>query len=202
MKEKVNIRFIFIMAGILLVGMFRIFSHTFDLGPLANLTPIGAMALFGGHYFSDARKAFTLPLLTLFISDVVVMKLFYPEFTNGLLYDGWMWTYLAFALMVLIGKAIKRVSVKSVFVSAFAAALAHWIISDFGVWMAGRIDISTGLPFTRDAEGLFRCYVLAIPYFKYTLAGNLLYSAILFGSFEIARLRIAGLSLTPSTSNG
>ena len=84
---------------------------------------------------------------------------------------------------------LKKVSFKSVVLSGFLAALSHYIIVDFGVWLAGGLDITTGLPYTRDLTGLLKCYVLALPFFKHMLAGNLIYGALLFGGYELAKYR-------------
>ncbi|MDN5212219.1 hypothetical protein QQ020_09160 [Fulvivirgaceae bacterium BMA12] len=194
MKEKANIR-LFILIGItLFAGLWRLLisaGHT----PMSNFTPIGAMALFGGSYFISRVRAYLFPLLTLFISDVVLMQTIYAGHSKGLLYDGWYWTYAAFALVVLIGSVlIKKVSIKNVILGALLAGLTHFLIANLGVWLRGLTDVTTGLPYTRDFAGLIKCYTLAIPYFKNMLAGNLIYSAILFGGYELARLRFPVLS--------
>lgn len=174
---------------ILVTGILRVLTAGKLLSPIANFTPIGAMALFGGAYFSDTRKSFLFPLLSLFLSDVVMMQLFYPTLTSGLLYTGWFWTYGAFALMVLIGKTVKTVGFRPVINVAIAAALTHWLVSDFGVWLGGGTDITTGLPLTKNWQGFIQCYVQAIPYLKNMLLGNLIYCAVLFGGFELLQNR-------------
>src|ERR1700730_494370 len=35
-----------------------------------NFTPIGALALFGGAYFSSKRQALAIPLLSLIVGDI------------------------------------------------------------------------------------------------------------------------------------
>ncbi len=53
--------------GIVLVAAaLRIFPH-----PM-NFTPIGALALFGGAYFSSKRAALIVPLLSLVAGDIFV----------------------------------------------------------------------------------------------------------------------------------
>jgi hypothetical protein len=193
--KKLNPRSTMLILFILITGILRVMTAGKLLSPLANFTPIGAMALFGGTYFSDSRKSFLFPLLCLFLSDIVMMQLFYPTLTSGLLYSGWFWTYGAFALMVLIGKMVRKVSIGSVIGAAIGAALTHWLISDFGVWLGGGDDISTGLPLTKNWHGFVQCYVQAIPYLKNMLVGNLIYCAVLFGGFELLQNRYPVLSL-------
>ena len=189
MKEQINIRLVILTAITLLVGLWRVFI-TVDHTPISNFTPIGAMALFGGSYFILKSRAYLFPLLTLLISDLVLMQTVYAKHSIGFLYEGWYWTYFGFAIMVLIGdKLINKVSFKNVIFGALLAALAHFVIVNLGVWLRGGMDITTGLPYTMDLAGLIKCYTLAIPFFKNMLAANLVYSAILFGGYELAKLR-------------
>ena len=195
MKKIIHPRTVVLLLMICLAAAWRLFAPGRQLASLSleNFTPLGAMALFGGCYFANKWKAFLFPLLALFLSDIIIMQLIYPEHSKAFLYEGWPWVYGTFALIVFMGHFIKKVSVKSVFVSAASAALLHWVISDFGVWLSG-IDITTGLPFTKDISGLLKCYILAIPYLKNILMGNLVFSALMFGSFELAQRRIPMLS--------
>jgi hypothetical protein len=85
---------------------------------------------------------------------------------------------------------IKKISVLNVGMAAIAAALVHFLVSNFGVWASGSTDITTNLPFTRDFAGLLKCYALGLPFMKYTLVGNLIYSTIFFGSFALVKQRM------------
>lgn len=193
--SKINPRTSLLLLFIAVTAALRLFNAGSASLPLANFTPIGAMALFGGAYFKTTWKRYFFPLLALFASDVVMMKTVYASHSNGLLYAGWYWTYLAFASMVLIGQCIKKVSLTSVLAGAVAAALSHWIITDLAVWMSGGMDVTTGLPYTRDMHGLVQCYVLAIPFLKNMMVGNLVYGGILFGGFEYLQKRYPALQL-------
>ena len=198
LKEKVDIRFLILIAITILVGIWRILQATDEISAFANFTPIGAMALFGGAYFTNKSKALLFPILTLLFSDLIMMHTVYAKYNDGmLLYSGWYWNYAAFALMVVIGFVmIKRVTIKNLVFSSLLAGFAHFIISDFGVWLGGGIDMTTGLPFTKDLSGLMSCYIHAIPYLKNMIAGNLIYSVILFGGFELAKKRFQVLQST------
>lgn len=193
--QKINPRTTVLVLFIVLTAVLRLLNTGNNLSPLANFTPIGAMALFGGAYFNERWKGYFFPLLTLFFSDVFMMKIIYSGHSNGLLYSGWYWTYGAFAVMVLIGQYIKKVSFKSVIIAAVAAALSHWVITDLGVWMGGGIDITTGKPYTSDVHGFIQCYVLAIPFMKNMLIGNLVYGSVLFGGFDFLQKRYPVLQL-------
>jgi hypothetical protein len=191
MKQQINIRFITLLAIVVLLGLWRIYILGSDNNSWMNFTPLGAMALFGGVYFSDRFKSIAFPMLILFASDLVVMHTIYAGYSSGLLYKGWYWTYGSFALMAMIGMLFKqKVSIGSVLIMSFLAALTHYVVTDFGVWIGGGRDITTGLPYTKDWAGLIKCYLLALPYFKQLLMGNLIFGAVLFGGFELAQRKI------------
>jgi hypothetical protein len=194
--NKINLRTVVLIGMIVFVAVLRILSAGKVLSPLSNFTPVGAMALFGGCYFKDKWKAYLVPLGILLLSDIVTMQTIYKEHSTGLLYEGWGWIYASFVLMVVMGHFIKKVSVGSVLLAAIGAALVHWLVSDYGVWLGGGTDITTGQPYTHDAHGLMMCYWLAIPYLKNMLIGNVLYGALLFGGFELLQRRYPRLQST------
>ncbi len=194
MKQQINPRPFVLAAIILAAGLFRLLTASGTLTSLTNFTPLGAMALFGGCYYQDKWKAYLMPLLTLWLTDIILNRfLFFHEWV--FFYSGFAWVYASFALMVLIGHYIKRVSVKSVLISAIAGAVVHWLVSDLGVWLGGGTDITTGLPYTRDWHGILMCFYLAIPFMKNLLIGNLVFSAIFFGVFELLQKRFPVLQL-------
>lgn len=194
--NKINLRTAVLILMIVVAAVIRVLSAGKVLSPLSNFTPVGAMALFGGCYFKDKWKAYLVPLGILLLSDIVMMRTIYTEHSTGLLYSGWGWIYASFALMAIMGHFIKKVSVGSVVLAAAAAALLHWLVSDFGVWLAGGTDITTGLPYTRDAHGFAMCLWLAVPYMKNMFIGNILYGALLFGGFELLQKRYPRLQST------
>ena len=177
--QKINPRFAILIGFIVVVGILRVINAT-TFSVWSNFTPVGAMALFGGAYFSQRWKALLFPLLTLFLGDVIIYTLISPgDFSGRIL------IYLAFSLIVLVGiLAIRKISVKNVGVASVFGTLSFWLIADFAVWMGGGIDIRTQLPLSRDFSGLLQCYWQGFPYMINFLLGTLFYSALMFGSFE------------------
>ena len=192
--NKIEPRTIVLVLFIIIAASYRLLLADHAQLPITNFTPIGAMALFGGSYFYDRSKAFAFPLLSLWIGDIFLNRYWYFD-EWVILYDGFGWVYGSFLGMVLIGRLIKKVSVKNVVLSAVSAALLHWLVSDFGVWLAGGTDVTTGLPYTRNIVGLLKCYYLAIPYMQNVLIGNLVYGALFFGVFELLQKRYPALKL-------
>jgi len=197
--RTINLRVRVLIGFVLSAAIARVLAPPL-LGHPSNFTPIGAMALFAGAHFTERWKALLLPFLTLFISDVIIQQFFYHGQYGVLLYEGWYWTYAAFALIVLLGRwMIRKVSAKSVLLAVVSASLAHWLITDFGTWLGGGLDISTGKPYTADWEGLTKCYYLALPFLKDFALGAISYSAVMFGSFEWVQKRFPILQPTQST---
>jgi hypothetical protein len=176
---KFNSRTALLVLFIAVIAATRVvlnFNH--DISPLANFSPLGAMALFGGAYFKKQWKAFLFPLLMLFLSDVILHQTVFKQYSNGILYGGWYWVYGAFALITLAGRWIlKSVTIKSFLISVLVAVIIHWIVSDIGVWYNSKI-------FSQDLNGFIDCLIVAIPYEWRFLSGTIIYGVALFGIFE------------------
>ncbi|MBS1599712.1 MAG: hypothetical protein JST75_15915 [Bacteroidetes bacterium] len=186
---KFNPRTIVLLLIILLVAALRLIGNfASDPGPLGVFTPIGAMALFGGAYFTGNVKPFVFPLLTLFVSDLVLSFTVLSSFRSGLLYSGWYWTYGAFALMTIAGKfIIKDVTVKNLAISVVTATLIHWLVSDIGECLQESNGSAMLSLYTQRL-------ISAIPYEWKFLAGTAIYGAIMFGVFEWAQKKYPALS--------
>ncbi len=71
------------------------------------------------------------------------------------------------------------VSLAGLFTSGLLSSVLFFVITNFGVWCRfGTYD--------RSLAGLMHCYVAAIPFFRYTVAGDLFFSVMLFGSYALA----------------
>lgn len=187
--NKFNPRSAVLFAFMLVAAAMRIlFSR--DHSPLTNFTPIGAMALFGGAYFSKTWKALLFPIITLWLGDLVLNRLvYYHEWR--FFYTGWYWTYGSFALIALAGEwIIKKVSVKNIVIACCAATLIHWIGTSPGCIMI------EGSMYPKTVAGYFTSLVAAIPYERDFLVGSLAYSGILFGLFELLQRRYSSLRHT------
>jgi hypothetical protein len=154
-----------------------IFNFNYDISPLANFSPLGAMALFGGTYFNKKWKAFALPLAMLFLSDLILHQTVFKAYGNGLLYQGWYWVYGAFVLMTIVGRTMKKVTINAFLLSVVICVLIHWIVTDLGVWIGSKT-------YAQNISGFVACLETAIPFEWRFLAGTLIYGIMLFGLFE------------------
>lgn len=166
MKNVKPLVYFFIFAAILL----RVLRHYNIIGLPANFAPIAAMALFSGTYFLDRKQAFIVPLVAMIISDAFI------GFYNPLIMLS---VYLCFSISVLIGVYIKKnKSLTNVIGSSLLSSVIFYLITNFAVWGFGN-----WYPFT--VSGLMQSYIMAIPFFKWTLLGDLFYVTVMFGSYEL-----------------
>ncbi len=172
--------------GLVLITMILAAAATRLVPPLAapyanlwNFTAIGAMCLFGGAYFRRKSLAFVVPMAALFLSDILLAVTIYGFRGINVI----SMSYLLFALTTLLGMTLRgRVTFFNVTAAAVVASAGFFLISNFYAW-------STGHSYPLTAAGLGAAYVAAIPFAKNMLLGNLFYSAVLFGGYELLSLR-------------
>ena len=171
--NKINLTYIGIISLILFASFTRIIPH------MPNFTPIGAMALFGGAYLKNKNHAFLIPIISLWISDIIINNFilsYYNDFTW--FYPGFLWQYGSFFIMILIGFFfLKKISFKNVFITCLCSSLLFFVITNFGVWISGSM-------YPLSLDGLLMCYLAALPFYKGTLLGFIFYSSFLFGAYE------------------
>jgi len=147
-----------------------------------NFTPVEAIALFGGAYFSDRRLAFLVPLGAMALADAVILFNLSGEMA-GYWYRSAPVVYACIAATVFGGFGLRgRIGVPRVAGFSVASAVFFFLVTNFAVWAVA--DSGGSEACTR---GLLPCYVAALPFFKGTLAGTLVWTAILFGAFELMR---------------
>ncbi len=184
----IDLRFGVISMIILLAALSRFIPHP------PNFAPIGGMALFGAAYYSKRYLAFAIPIVFMWISDLILNNVVYGQQFEHFVwfYSGSVFTYGAFALIVFFGIfALKKVRVSNLVASALGASIIFFIVSNFGVWFSGTM-------YPKDFGGLMACYAAGIPFFHNTLAGDLIYSVVMFGAFELSTKKIPQLKLTPA----
>jgi hypothetical protein len=149
---------------ILAAALSRLLPHP------ANFTPIAAMALAGGVYFNK-RIAFVIPLAALLISDLFI------GFHNTIFF-----VYGSFVLIGFLGLWLQTHKKPLPILGAtLLSSILFFVITNFGVWVTGG-----GWFYPRTWQGLIECYALALPFFRNTVAGDLLYTGVLFGLFEFS----------------
>ena len=188
--NQLNLRLGVMTLMILLAAMSRLLPHP------SNFAPIGGMALFGAAYFAKRYWAFIVPIVSMWISDLILNNVVYAQYFDHFVwfYGGSLFTYGAFALIVLLGMlALKKVRLPNLIASALGASVLFFIVSNFGVWFSGTM-------YPKTFGGLMACYTAGIPFFHNTILGDLFYSAVLFGAFELCCKLIPQLRYQPATT--
>ena len=143
-----------------------------------NFTPVEALGLFGGAWFADRRSAFIVPLAAMAASDLIIGL--HPLLPL---------VYACIAGSVLLGFGLRqRRSALRIATAAVVSSTGFYLITNFGVWA-----ISGMYPHT--ADGLLACYVAGLPFYPATLAGTLVWSAILFGGYALLTRRWPALAV-------
>lgn len=153
--NKIHI-FSIIVAAIL----FRVFPHA------PNLVPVGAIALFAG-YAIKSKWGVIIPVLIMIISD------FFIGFHNT------MWfVYGSYVAITIMGRVVApQLSLPRVMCVSIAGSVLFYVVTNFGVWLMGTM-------YTKDISGLLQSYVYAIPFFRATLIGDLIFNTVIYSLFS------------------
>jgi hypothetical protein len=154
-----------------------------------NFAPVSATALFGGVHLKK-RYALGVPLAIMLVSNYLL--LYINPFGNpvanfshvqplgAMFYSTFGYVLISFAISGLLGLWLRRhYKPSNVAAAAVAASLQFFLITNFGVWAAGA--------YARDLGGLFTSYMMGLPFLQWTLLGDLVYTGVFFGSYELAR---------------
>ena len=153
------------------------------LRDLPNFAPVAALALFAGYYFRSLLPALCVPLGVMALSDLVL---------GG--YDPRMMAvvYGMLALPVFLRSPLRRylgltpgkagaatAATAGLLGCSLASSVLFFLVTNFACWL------SMGL-YTLDASGLLHCYQQALPFFRHTLCGDLVFATVLFGGYALA----------------
>ncbi|OGZ33160.1 MAG: hypothetical protein A2174_00185 [Candidatus Portnoybacteria bacterium RBG_13_41_18] len=134
-----------------------------------NFTPIAAMAIFAGCYLGK-KWGIILPLAAMLIGDYFIGFYSWQVMVS---------VYASMALAFGIGWYLKsRKTWYNVGLASLSSSIAFFLITNFSVWA-----FFSWYPHT--FAGLLNCFTLALPFFRNTLAGDLFYSGVLFGVYEL-----------------
>ena len=140
----------------------------------ANFTAIGAIAMFGGLYLPK-RWAIVGPLLAMFVSDIFIGFYSWPIMLS---------VYLGFIVMGLIGLFARRnKKISTVIGGTLLGSIIFYLLTNFAVWAFGTM-------YAHNFAGLIQSYTMALPFFKNSLMGDMLYTTVLVGGFELSSIVI------------
>jgi hypothetical protein len=140
-----------------------------------NVTPIAASALFAGMVLRSRTLALAVPLSALLLSDLVVGT-----------YD-WRIMGVVYAALALPALAARWGRARPMVVLAplvLSSSLLFFATTNFAVWAFSGM-------YAHDLHGLMHCYVAALPFLGNTVAGDMLWTTLLFGTWWSAKFLFA-----------
>jgi hypothetical protein len=147
-----------------------------------GFAPQIAIALFSGSLFASKKQySFLLPILSMFISDLMYQVLYTNGYTSiqGF-YSGQFENYLLIAATTVFGFSLQAAKPSKYVVSFLSAPTAYFLVSNFLVWAQGG-----GYQHPKTILGFTQTMVDGLPFYPYSLASTLVFGAVLFGAFRI-----------------
>ena len=137
-----------------------------------NFTAIGTSALYGGRYFNGPIKYF-VPLGAMLLSDIFLgWHRTIPFVYGALLFNVW-----------LGGRIARQPKWYNIIGGAAACSAVFYLVTNFGVWLIGAW-------YPHTTSGLINCYILALPFARWTLAGDMVFTVVFFGTTEAIKNRV------------
>jgi hypothetical protein len=140
-----------------------------------NVTPIAASAVFAGMVLRSRALALAVPISALSLSDLVVGS-----------YD-WRIMGVVYAALALPALAARWGRARPVVVLAplvLSSSLLFFATTNFAVWAFSGM-------YAHDLHGLVLCYLAALPFLWNTVAGDMLWTTLLFGTWWSAKFLLA-----------
>lgn len=173
MKQNKSLLFVFLIL-IVVASVYRVWD-----GRPWGFVPQLAMALFGGAVIRNKGLAFVLPLLSMFLSDVLYEVLYRTSYSaiQGF-YDGQVTNYLLFAGITFIGFWMRNLRPARIAAGSVIAPTIYFLLSNLQVWIDGG-----GYGRSKTVAGLMQCYADGLPFYKGYLLGTVFFSIVLFGLY-------------------
>jgi len=134
-----------------------------------NFAPIAAVAMFSGVYLSK-KASIIVPVVAMMFSDIFLGL-------HNLIF----FTWGCMILSGLIGWWVKKhKNTLTIISGSLAGSIIFFLVTNTAVWAVNMGDF-----YARNFSGLMQSYSLGLPFFRNTVLGDLFYTAVFFGTFEI-----------------
>ncbi|MFI5263549.1 MAG: DUF6580 family putative transport protein [Candidatus Kapaibacterium sp.] len=170
-KDQSKAEFL-LAAGLVIIGIGT--RLIFNAIHVYNFNAVIATAVFAGAYLNRNRFGLLVPIVAMIISDAIIG--FYDMPYMAVVYG-------SFILAFFIGRYYSsKPSFLRYILVALGGSLSFFLITNFAWWPF----YTTLYPHT--IGGLIQSYTMALPFYKNSLTSDLLFSAVLFGGFEMAKV--------------
>ena len=184
--KKLNLQTGIISIIILLAAFTRIMPHP------PNFSPMAAIGLFGAAHFAKKWQAFLIPLIGIWISDLVINNFVYSSHSSNFVwfYGGFYWQYISYVFIIFAGLFIfnKGISVTNTLGGMVSSSGIFFLFSNFGVWVGGAM-------YSKNIAWLITCYAAGIPFIHNTIISDALFTTVLFGTYYLLQTEYSYLKL-------
>jgi len=184
--RKLNLQTGILSIIILLAAFTRIMPHP------PNFSPMAAIGLFGAAHFAKKWQAFFIPLLGIWLSDLVINNFIYRSSDSSIVwfYNGFYWQYISYIIIIFTGLFIfnKGVSLSKTFLGIVGSSGIFFLVSNFGVWAGSGM-------YSKNIGGLLSCYIAGIPFMNNTIISDFLFTTVLFGSYYLLQSEYSSLKV-------
>lgn len=162
MKKNILINISIILFVILLGVSARLLPHPW------NFTPLTAIALSLSVYLGW-RYSIIGVIAIMLLSDIFIGVYDLPIMLS---------VYGSFVFSIILGTYIDRHKKQTILFGILGSSLFFFLITNLAVWEFGTM-------YPHSFLGLIESYTMAIPFFRNALLGDIFYTTIFFGVFEI-----------------
>jgi hypothetical protein len=164
LDEVIMLAYVFVLFAVAV----RFMPH-----PLA-FTPVAAALLYFGA--RGSRRQLWVPVALLAASDVVLTRFVYSYQFSWDHFVTWAW----YAAILLLGTGLREnTGWLRVGGAALASCISFFVVSNFAVWACWAM-------YPKTLAGLMTCYAAGVPFFRREFAGDLLFTAVMFGLPAVA----------------
>ncbi|MDP4198881.1 MAG: hypothetical protein Q8922_10935 [Bacteroidota bacterium] len=142
-----------------------------------NFNAVMAAGLFAGAFLGNRRFGIVIPLIAMLATDFVLG--FYD-------WQLMLFVYGSLAAAAFIGKwYAKNATLPRFATSVLGGSLLFFMVTNGAVWL-----LAEGAIYPKTLAGLAQCYAAGLPFYRNTLLGDITWSTVLFGSYELLRFRL------------
>ena len=186
--KKLNLQTGVLSIIILLAAFTRIMPHP------PNFSPMAAIGLFGAAHFAKKWQAFFIPLIGIWVSDLVINNYVYSSSSSNFVwfYSGFYWQYISYILIIFAGLFIfnRGISLTKTFGGMISSSGIFFLVSNFGVWAGGTM-------YPKNFGGLITCYAAGVPFIHNTIISDALFTTVLFGTYYLLQVEYSSLKIKP-----
>ncbi len=154
---------------------------------IPGFTAVGAMMILAATYMTGWKR-WMVPLGIFWVSDMIMNNVVYAQYYDSFQVIGSLWIYGAFfGIGLMAFFLMKKPSVLRLLATSTLAAVIFFLVTNFGSWL------HPAAPYAKDISGLMASYEAGIPFFRNGLVGDVLFSFVLFGAFDLIATRVSSL---------